>query len=219
MYSEDEFLALSGIQHFSFCRRQWALIHIEQLWEENVHTVLGDIVHRRAHNEVVRERFDGMIMARGLNVWSSRLGLSGVCDVVEFHECPDGVPLASEEGLWKPVPVEYKKGKSKATDIDRLQLCAQAICLEEMLCVDIPEAFLYYGATRSRERVRLVCDLRDATEKAALEMHRLYRERRTPPPRSSSACSSCSLSNLCIPEMMDRETVSAYYARRLGEGK
>ena len=219
MYSEDEFLALSGIQHFAFCRRQWALIHIEQLWEENVHTVLGDIAHNRAHNEAAREHRDGMIVVRGLNVRSSHLGLSGICDVVEFHERPGGVPLAGEEGLWKPVPVEYKKGKSKVADVDRIQLCAQAICLEEMLCLDIPEAFLYYGTTHSRERVQLVRELREATEKAAKEMHRLYRGCRTPPPHPSSACPSCSLRNLCVPEMVGRETVSAYYTRRLGAGE
>ena len=216
MYSEDEFLALSGIQHFAFCRRQWALIHIEQLWEENVHTALGSIAHNRAHNEAIREHRAGVIVVRGLYVRSSHLGLSGVCDVVEFHEHPNGIPLAGEKGVWKPVPVEYKKGRSKAADVDRLQLCAQAICLEEMLCVDIPEAFLYYGATHSRERVDLGRDLREATEKAAQEMHRLHQRRRTPPPRPLPVCSSCSLHNLCIPEMVGRETVSAYYARRLG---
>ncbi len=153
VYDEDEFLALSGIQHFAFCRRQWALIHLEQAWADNVLTAEGDLMHRRAHDEELRERRGDILVVRGLAVHSRALGLAGKCDVVEFHKDESGHPLAGEDGLWRPVPVEYKRGRSKASDADRLQLAAQALCLEEMLGCDVLEGFLFYGETRSRERV------------------------------------------------------------------
>lgn len=215
MYEEDDLLALSGIQHFAFCRRQWALIHVEQQWAENVHTVLGDLLHGRAHDEAVRERRGELLVVRGLGVRSLALGLSGICDVVEFRQSPDGVPLAREEGLWRAAPVEYKKGRKKSIDADRLQLCAQAMCLEEMLCTDIPEAFLYYGATHSRERVVLGKALREEVREAAKAMHDLFHRGQTPQVRPTKACAACSLKEICLPELTARETVAAYYARHL----
>ena len=153
MYDEDEFLALSGIQHFAFCRRQWALIHLEQAWADNVLTAEGDLMHRRAHDDELRERRGDILVVRGLAVHSRALGLAGTCDVVEFHKDESGHPLAGEDGLWRPVPVEYKRGHSKAGDADRLQLAAQALCLEEMLGCDVLAGFLFYGETKVRERV------------------------------------------------------------------
>ena len=144
MYAEDEYLALSGIQHYAFCPRQWALIHLEQQWSENVLTMQGNLMHERAHDEFSREKRGSMLIVRGLGIHSRNLGLSGKCDVVEFHRSSEGVPLAGEEGLWLPTPVEYKHGKAKRHDADRLQLCAQAMCLEEMLGADVPIGFLYY---------------------------------------------------------------------------
>ena len=129
MYNEDELLALSGIQHFAFCRRQWALIHLEQQWEENLHTVMGGLLHRRAHDGEIKEKRGDVLIVRGLGVRSLTLGLSGICDVVEFRQDEGGVSLAGEEGRWRAVPVEYKKGRRKAEDTDRLQLCAQAYSL------------------------------------------------------------------------------------------
>ena len=145
MYGEEEFLALSGIQHFAFCRRQWALIHLEQAWVDNVLTAEGDLMHCRAHDEGLREHRGNVIVVRGLAVHSRALGLSGKCDVVEFHRDGEGHPLAGEDGLWRGVPVEYKRGRSKTGDADRLQLAAQALCLEEMLGCDVPAGFLFYG--------------------------------------------------------------------------
>lgn len=125
-YSEDELLPLSGLQHFAFCRRQWALIHIERLWAEDLRTVEGALFHQRAHDQTQRERRGGVLTLRGLSVASKTLGLSGQCDVVEFHAAPDGVPLHGEAGLWAPYPVEYKRGAPKAHQADELQLCAGA---------------------------------------------------------------------------------------------
>ena len=144
-FSSEDLLPLSGLQHFAFCRRQWALIHLEQQWQENLRTVEGGLLHRRAHDEAARERRSDTLILRGLQVVSHQLGLSGQCDVVEFHATPKGVPLQGEEGLWQPYPVEYKRGKPKSHQADELQLCAQAMCLEEMLCCSIPEGALFYG--------------------------------------------------------------------------
>lgn len=153
MYSDEELLALSGIQHFAFCRRQWALIHIERRWQENYLTASGQMMHQRAHDEEIRERRGTLLIVRGLFVRSSELGLSGVCDIVEFHQDEQGVPLFGEDGAWMPVPVEYKRGKSKSGECDRLQVCAQAMCLEEMLGCDIASGFC---STSKRNRGNLL---------------------------------------------------------------
>lgn len=209
MYRDEDFLALSGIQHFSFCRRQWALIHIEQVWKDNLLTVEGELMHARAHDEALRERRGDLIIVRSLTVRSSRLGVWGKCDVVEFHRNPEGHPLAGEDGLWQALPVEYKHGSTKVNDADRLQLCAQALCLEEMLATDIQYGCLYYGATRARERVVLNNRLRKETKRMFLEMHQLYTRRHVPKIRQFPACRSCSLFELCIPKVSDR-SVSSY---------
>lgn len=138
-------MQLSGIQHFCFCRRQWALIHVENVWQENEHTVAGELLHARAHDADFAESRGDTYIQREVSFHSATLGVSGKCDVLEFHRCQDGIPLRNREGLWLPYPVEYKKGSSKLSDADRLQLCGQAMCLEEMLCCAIPEGALFYG--------------------------------------------------------------------------
>lgn len=200
MYRDDGLLALSGIQHFAFCRRQWALIHIEQMWSDNVLTTQGSIAHERAHDEGLRERRGDVLTVRGLYVRSSELGIAGKCDVVEFHADVTGHPLYGEDGLWRAVPVEYKHGRSKEGDEDRLQLCAQAMCLEETFACDIKVGFLYYAATRSRERVLLTDKLRSSVRDAVAEMHRLYERRYVPKVRASTSCRACSLAELCLPK-------------------
>lgn len=216
-YSEDDLLALSGVQHFVFCRRQWALIHIEQQWGDNALTVQGGLMHDRAHDERLRERRGDLLIVRGLSVHSWELGLAGKCDVVEFRLAQAGVPINGEEGLWEPMPVEYKHGKAKRHDADRAQLCAQAMCLEEMLACDIPQAALYYGATHSREVVSLDDELRQLVASSVQEMHRLYTRGVTPKASPRACCRSCSLKDACAPGIAKRETVGAYLARRLKE--
>ena len=174
-YKEEEYLQLSGIQHFSFCRRQWALIHIEQQWAENVRTADGRILHEKAHD----------------------------CDVVEFRRGVNGNPLQGQEGSWQPYPVEYKRGTPKVCDADRLQLCAQAMCLETMLCCDIPEGALYYGQTRHRETVTFDDALRQRVRDMQAEMHELYRRSYTPKVKPSGGCSACSLKELCLPKLIN----------------
>jgi CRISPR-associated exonuclease Cas4 len=216
-YSDDDLLPISGIQHFAFCRRQWALIHIEQQWSDNALTIGGDFMHERAHNEKAHEVRDGVHTVRGLSVASRVLGLTGKCDVVEFHPCDDGIPLRGKKGLFTPYPVEYKSGQSKADDCDRLQLCAQAMCLEEMLACAIPEGALYYGKTRRREEVELDEPLREAVRAAAGEMHAMFMRRHTPRVRTGKHCKRCSLADLCLPSLGLARSAAAYIRERAGE--
>ena len=187
-FREEEFLPLSGLQHFAFCRRQWALIHLEQQWQENLRTIEGQLLHERAHDASLRERRGDTLVLRSLAVASPTLGLSGQCDVVEFRAAPEGVPLAGEEGRWLPFPVEYKRGRPKPHQADELQLCAQAMCLEEMLCCAIPRGALYYGQTRRRVTVELTEALRQEVRTMTAEMHRLYDRGYTPKVKPTKGC-------------------------------
>ena len=200
-YKEDEYLMLSGIQHFKFCRRQWALIHIEQQWSENVHTVIGELMHKKVHDPSVKEKRKETLLVRALPVSSKELGVSGECDLVEFHKCEDGITLSGHRGLYSVFPVEYKKGKPKITDEDKLQLTAQAMCLEEMFVTDIPEGAVYYGETRRRLKVELTADLRAQVRTSLEEMHRLFALGYTPRAKQTHACKSCSMFELCQPEL------------------
>ena len=187
IYKEENFLQLSGLQHFAFCRRQWALIHVEGQWAENLRTVEGSIMHTRAHDEKQRERRGDTLVLRDLPVFSPTLGVSGKCDVVEFHADPDGVTLRGENGLWLPYPVEYKRGSPKSHDADRLQLCCQAMGLEEMLCCGVPEGSLFYGETRRRDVVEFTAELRDKVRSMLSEMHQLAERGSTPRVKPSKA--------------------------------
>lgn len=215
MYGEDEFLALSGIQHFSFCRRQWALIYLECVWEDNLLTAQGTVMHRRAHDASACERRAGSLIIRGLAVHSRRLGLSGACDVVELRRDSEGHPLYGEDGLWRALPVEYKRGRPKLCDADRLQVCAQGMCLEEMLGGDVPEGCLYYGETRRREKVLFDDALRQEVKRISEEMHDLFRRRVTPKVKPFAACKSCSLADECMPRMLKRPSASSYLRKHI----
>ena len=144
---------ISGIQHFSFCRRQWALIHIENLWDDNFKTIDGMFFHKNAHDRNKSERRKDIFIKRGLRVFSSSLGVTGECDVVEFHKSKNGITLKDEEGKWMVVPIEYKRGKVKENLMDELQLCCEAMCLEDMLCCKIEKGYLFYGELRRRVEV------------------------------------------------------------------
>lgn len=216
-YSDEDYLQLSGLQHFAFCRRQWALIHVEQQWQENLRTVEGNILHERAHDETIRERSRSKITIRALRVSSAELGVSGECDVVEFIRCKEGAKLAGEDGLWQPYPVEYKRGSSKLSDADRLQLCAQAMCLEEMLGCPVPEGALYYGETRRRERVILDPELREQVRSMLSEMHDYFRRGYTPKVKTGKQCNACSLKELCLPALCRVTSARAYLRDRMRE--
>lgn len=211
---------LSGLQHFAYCRRQWALIHIEQQWTENIHTVEGELFHRRAHDEAQTEMRGDTLIVRGLRVQSKRLSISGICDVVEFHREKSGVTLFGHDGQFSVYPVEYKKGAPKlyeGGDADQLQLCAQVMCLEEMLACEIPEGSLFYGETRRRTRVVLTQELREQVEQMIEEMHRLYERGYTPKAKVDKRCSGCSLSDICLPKLKRSPSVNEYISDHLRE--
>lgn len=209
-YREEEFLMLSGIQHFIFCRRQWALIHLEQQWAENDRTVDGEIMHEKVHNSVIRTKRGDILTVRGMRIHSAQIGISGECDAVEFHASPDGISLFRTEGTWLPYPVEYKRGEIKPDACDEAQLCAQAICLEEMLCCTIPEGAIYYGKLRHRQTVTFTEELRTLVKEATTEMHQLYRKGYTPKVKPKKGCNACSLKPLCIPKLMKKKSVQDY---------
>jgi CRISPR-associated exonuclease Cas4 len=200
MYSESDLLMLSALQHLAFCERQCCLIHIEQAWAENRLTAEGRILHERVHEQESESRGDVYIV-RGLKLRSLTLGLSGVADVVEFHQAQTGgVELAGKRGRWTPFPVEYKRGKPKSDRCDEVQLCGQAICLEEMLCVPIERGALYYGSQHKRYDVVFNEPLRSETEKAASRLHDLIRAGVTPPAHYEKKCDRCSLVDICVPD-------------------
>lgn len=215
-YSEEDYLPLSGIQHFTFCRRQWALIHIENQWAENERTVDGIIMHEKAHSGDAESRGDVVIM-RALRVFSATLGVSGECDVVEFNRNADGISLNGHDGLWQPYPVEYKRGKPKEHNADEMQLCAQAMCLEEMLCCTIPCGALFYGEPRRRTEVEFTPELRRAVEDSLNEMHDYYKRGYTPKAKPRKGCTACSLKEICLPKMAQRKSVAAYVEGALNE--
>lgn len=206
-------LSISALQHLLFCERQCALIHIEGLWAENRLTVEGRILHRKAHGDDVgprgggrAESRPGVRIVRGLALESSRLGLVGQADVVEFR---GGVAF----------PVEYKRGKPKKHDADRVQLCAQALCLEEMLGAGVPAGALYYGAIKHREEVAFDAGLRAKTEHAAARLHALIGAGVTPRVKRERKCDRCSLLHLCLPEGTGPgKSARRYVERSLMEG-
>lgn len=215
-YSEEDYLDLAGIQHFCFCRRQWALIHLEGLWKENFLTMDGHIFHENAHEGKAFEKRGDVLISRGMRVSSPSLGVTGICDVVEFHQSSQGVPLIGRKGTWLPIPVEYKRGKPKESDADRLQLCCQAMCLEEMLCCPpIQKAYLYYGEPARRTAVALTEELRSLVCSIAAEMHQLTQKQHTPRVRPGKSCQACSLKDLCLPKLQKISSPSAYVEKRL----
>lgn len=216
-YREDDYLQLSGLQHFRFCRRQWALIHIENQWAENLRTVDGHIMHENAHDMGLRESRGELLIVRGLAIHSAQLGVSGQCDVVEFRRDSGGVPLKTRDGLWSCYPIEYKRGSPKDNLADELQLCAQAMCLEEMLCCTIPEGALFYGEPRRRSVVTFTPELRSQVRDCLGEMHELFQRRHTPKVKPTKACNACSLKDLCLPRLMNRKRVSDYIAGAMEE--
>lgn len=204
MDGTEDLVPLSALQHLVFCPRQCALIHVEQIWQESGRTVEGRILHERVHEEGRESRGDIRI-EHGVPLRSLRLGLIGKADVVEFHRQVDG--------SWRPSPVEYKRGRPKAGDCDKVQLCAQAICLEEMLGVAIPAGALFYGQTRRRLDVLFDEDLRRETEETARLAHELIVSGRTPPPLYAKRCESCSLMTECLPKTIQkRRSVKNYMA-------
>jgi CRISPR-associated exonuclease Cas4 len=210
MYPESDLVPLSALQHYMFCPRQCALIHVEQIWVESGLTAEGRILHERVDAGGAEKRRD-VKRVFGLPIRCLRLGLVGKADVVEFHRQADG--------QWIPYPVEHKRGRRKEEDWDRVQLCAQALCLEEMLGVSVPEGALFYGKELRREVVAVDDALRQETEEVAAAVHRMLADGRTPPPEYAPKCDSCSLVDVCLPQGVGGRgnRVARYLAKVLEE--
>ena len=216
---DDDYLQLSGIQHFAFCRRQWALIHLEGIWHDNERTISGELMHERVHDSEFAEKRSDLIIVRGMPVLSYSMKINGKCDAVEFRRDNGGITLFGRKGLWLPTPIEYKRGKPKTHVADKLQLCAQAICLEEMLiCPLIETAYLYYGEPKRRETVPLHAGLREKVRSMCVEMHEYFSRRHTPCVKRKKECDNCSLNDSCIPTMPHDKKVSEYIKNIALEG-
>ena len=249
MHTEDELLPISALQHLLFCERQTALIHIERLWEDNRFTAEGNVLHKKA-DAAKSETRDGIRITRGLPVHSFKLGLYGICDVVQFQppesdqhqnrlSLPERIesqlrltrgrrpdrPVTDENEVraeaasdnvaapfanWTITPVEYKRGKPKLNDCDRVQLCAQAVCLEEMLGVQIEGGALFYGKQQRRTEVLFNEQLRGTTIETADRLHQLIRSQLTPKAFKETKCDTCSLLSLCMPPSPQQKSASEY---------
>lgn len=215
MYSEDELLMLSGIQHIAFCERQYALAYIEMQWFENALTVEGHHLHEKVDDPFEVESRGNTAIIRALPLVSLQLGFSGIADVVELSRVGDEVAksilVSGRAGKWLPVPVEYKRGKPKPDNCDEVQLCAQAMCLEEMYKITISKGFLYYGQTRHRHEVEFTVTLRDSVNAYSQRMHELFSKGMTPPPVYKPQCRSCSMKDICLPKNLNNTyTIEQY---------
>jgi len=207
-YTEDDLIMLSALQHYAFCQRQCALIHIEQVWQESGLTAEGRIMHERVH-EQDRESRGNVRIEYGLPLRSLRLGLIGKADVVEFHRI--------NKDTWQPFPVEYKRGEPKVDHCDLIQICAQAMCLEEMLSVSVPSGAIFYGRTRRRLDVSFNDNLRKETEDVARQAHELIASGITPPPVYEKRCKSCSLIAECLPKTAGKKSSVKRYLMKMIE--
>jgi CRISPR-associated exonuclease Cas4 len=220
MFDEEELLPISALQHFVFCPRRCALVHIEQVWTENRFTVEGDLLHERV-DELGRESRSSLIVSHGLGIRSLRFGLTGKVDVVEFRldgEDRDGCKLAGKTGNWIPYPIEYKRGTARRGFGDDVQICAQALCLEEMLECPVPAGSIYYASTRKRRQIAFDDQLRAATTAAIAGARALIAAGVTPPPEYGKKCDTCSLFDLCQPKLPAPNKDPRRYLARYLEG-
>lgn len=216
-YREEDFLMLSGIQHFCFCQRQWALIHIDMLWEENLRTAEGEIMHDKCHDSMSSESRGDILISRGLPVFSRSMGVSGECDVVEFIRDDNGISLSGREGRYRVYPVEYKHGSPKEHNADVFQLCAQAMCLEEMLVCEISEGALFYGETKRRTKVQFTDAMRTEVREMFELMHHYMKNSYIPKVKSTKSCNACSLKDLCLPKLGRAGDPQKYILKNLEE--
>lgn len=218
-YTDDEMLMLSGIQHFRFCPRQWALIHIEQIWEDNRLTFEGQLLHSHVDDPFYRKKKGGILTLRSVNIASKSLGLYGVADLIEMYpsESVNSMTYPGYPGKWRPYPIEYKHGKPKPDFIDEVQLAAQAMCLEEMYGLEIYEGAIFYGLTQHRHEIRFSSELRLEVKKSAEEMHAMFETQKLPAAEKGRKCNSCSLKEECLPQLSKKQKPSDYIKMNLYE--
>lgn len=217
-YSSDDLIPISAIQHFVFCRKQWALIYVEDQWQENWLTLEGKEMHKRVDDPFFHEQRKGIIYTRSVPVSSYSLGLTGVCDLIEYHPIECGVVLPGKDGSYQPVIVEYKHGEPKMSKCDEVQLCAQSMCLEEMSSIPIPYGYFYYGEIHRRHKLTFSSELQAYVRSICKEMHNYLSRGYTPRVKKRKACLSCSLVDLCLPETYaENDAVEKYIAQHIGE--
>ncbi len=220
LYADEDMLQLSGIQHYVFCPRQWALIHLDQQWTDNRLTAEGSMLHANVDNPTLRETNGSpTITLRGLRIASPRLGLTGIADAVEVEPFPDA-PRSKKALLrskrFAVMPVEYKRGRPKTTDCDRIQVAAQAIMLEEMLGVKVGQGAIFYWEVRHREYFDITDAMRADVERCSQEMHSILATGLLPAAHKTSSCRSCSLVDLCLPAL-SKKSAATYLNTMLHE--
>lgn len=223
IYSEEDLLPVSALADLVFCERRAALHFMEGIWENNLFTIEGTYLHQKVDAMDPTEVRGDLRIARGLRLRSLRLGLSGIADVVEFQRVPEdklGITFEETTGAWHPMPVEYKRGRLRKEGGYEVQLCAQALCLEEMLNAEIPVGAIFYGKTKRRLEIAFGEKLRQETEKAAERLHELLESDSTPQPVRGSKCERCSLINLCLPRITDKgQSVRRYLSKAIAEAE
>lgn len=223
-YQDDEMVMISALQHYQFCPRQCALIHVEQQWQENYLTAAGKVMHKRVDTQASSTRHD-IHYAASLRIFSRRYGLIGIADMVEFHRTAneyDGtgvrvaIHLKGLSNFWKPFPVEYKHGSPKVDEMDRIQLCAQALCIEEMLDIKVADGAIFYGRTHQRENVIFSEGMRKKVLDISRKIHSMISAGETPAPHYCRSCRACSMADLCLPEQKQK-SVNEWLQRQIEE--
>lgn len=218
-YEEDDMLMLSGIQHFRFCPRQWALIHIEQQWDDNRLTIEGQILHKHVDDPFYRQKCGDQITLRAVNIASRELGLYGISDAIELLPSPsleDTILHPKYPGRWRQVAVEYKHGRPKKDEVDEVQLAAQTMCLEEMYAIHIPYGVFFYGELRHRIEVAITDELRNIVRQCARDMHEIFSKAVIPKAKYERHCDKCSLKEICMPTIAKNcTTVDTYLNKHL----
>lgn len=213
MSIEDDYLMLSGIQHFYFCKRQWGLIHINQQWQENEYTIEGQFIHTKVDNPLLKEKRKDIFISRAMHVFSKELGLVGILDAVEFHKDSQGIQVNHKRGKWKPYIVEYKRGKPKKDNRDIIQLVAEVICLEETLGCKIDKSYLYYHSTNNKQEIEITKSLRAEVISYAKQMHIFYSTGKLPKAEYFRNCQTCSLVDVCMPRLSKKSKNTSNYIK------
>lgn len=219
-YSEDDMLMLSGIQHYAFCPRQWALIHIEQTWKDNLLTTEGHIMHQNVDDPFYRQKVGDCICLRSVSIASKELGLYGISDIIELHPAADAdnaITHPRYPGYWHPYPIEYKHGKPKRDEVDIVQLTAQAMCLEEQYGISITSGAIFYGEIRRRLEVEFTDEYRSLVKEYAYGMHTMFSAATVPEATAKPCCKSCSLHDICMPDTATKNCASNYLKTNLYE--
>ena len=215
MSENNYYISISALQAFSYCRRKFVLEYLEGLWEANIYTTEGTLQHQIVHDYTRTESRGNLLITRSLSIVSEKYHLVGNCDVVEFHKQKDGIILQNRPGYWQPIPIEYKHS-NKIVEGSALQLCAQAMCLEEMLSCKIDHGFLFYKNTKQREKIDFTLDLRNKVISTSNEILKYVISKEAPKVKVSKKCNNCTIKNLCLPKILNTN-VTSYIKENINE--